>query len=43
MSAPGFYKNPANEIKVTTEELKQMEHELEIAMLRWDELAQLEG
>lgn len=43
MSAPGFYKNAANEIKVTTEELKQMEHELEIAMLRWEELAQLEG
>ena len=43
MSAPGFYKSPANEIKVTTEELNQMEQELEIAMLRWEELSQLDG
>jgi ATP-binding cassette subfamily F protein uup len=43
MSAPGFYKSPANEIKVTTEELNQMEQELEMAMLRWEELSQLDG
>ena len=41
MSAPDFYKQPAEEIKQASDQLAQLNSELETAMLRWEELEQL--
>ncbi|MBA62631.1 MAG: ABC transporter ATP-binding protein [Planctomycetaceae bacterium] len=40
MSAPEFYKKPADELKNTSEGLRRLEDELEIAMHRWEALSQ---
>ncbi|MEC9091772.1 MAG: ATP-binding cassette domain-containing protein [Planctomycetota bacterium] len=39
MSVPDFYKGTAAEVKKTSEQLKQLETELEAALLRWEELS----
>lgn len=41
MSAPDFYKQPVEEIKQASDQLAQLNSELETAMLRWEELEQL--
>lgn len=41
MSAPDFYKQPAEDIKQASDQLAQLNSELETAMLRWEELEQL--
>ena len=41
MSAPDFYKQPAEEIKQASDQLAELNSELETAMLRWEALEQL--
>ena len=43
MSAPDFYKKPADELKTASEELKTLENKLEASMLRWEELSLLDN
>ncbi len=43
MTDPGFYKQTGEVIAKTTEELKQIETELEAAYARWEKLEELEG
>ena len=43
MSAPDFYKKPADELKITSEKLKSLENQLEASMLRWEELSLLDN
>ena len=43
MSAPDFYKKPADELKITSEQLKSLENQLEASMLRWEELSLLDN
>ena len=43
MSAPDFYKKPADELKTASEKLKTLENKLEASMLRWEELSLLDN
>ena len=43
MSAPDFYKKPADELKTASENLKTLENQLESSMLRWEELSLLDN
>ena len=43
MTAPDFYKKPADELKTASENLKTLENQLESSMLRWEELSLLDN
>jgi ATP-binding cassette subfamily F protein uup len=43
LTAPDFYRRPADEIKTVTERAEAIPHELEAAFARWAELDELSG